>query len=411
MLWLFRRHVRGRRGAYVIVSPREWGDDHDRPFWLHGYEVLDLFEARVALADIARTPEGPELLRNVAREILPYSHLVRVAADPYERTQQHVRRVEELRRALGSFTGEGERPPRFARFYICRRTRPVQVPQLPPDPWKEVAKAIEAAKAAPRGYVTIEVLTEEEKPVPSVRLEVLLADGEVISRATDADGRLHVEPIPQGRCTVRVTTLDGTAWRPGTGSASRVDQRHTRTHVVRHGERLGHIARQHGFYDWQKLWSAPENAALREKRREPQWLRPGDEIVIPSIQVHQVVWPTDQAHRIVVRERPDEASVFVVTPYTRVDLEQGVEAEFTLVGPRYSQKLALSAHHTPVADHFEVHFIELEFKGVPTDDRYVLKIKPDGGEECTVLEDVPFEELVSDTQLDGGLERSRESAG
>jgi hypothetical protein len=390
MPWPFSRYVCGLRGEYQVVSPREWQEGADRHFWLRDYEVLDPFEARAALADIRRTPEGTELLRNVAREVLPdYRSIAASSTDD-------ARWSEAVERALGWSIGRQGAPPRLALFYICRRKRTPQAPQPPFDSWKSTLQAIEAAKAAARAYVTIEAITEDEEPLPHLPLEVLLADAEVINRSTDSNGRLHLEPIPRGRCTVRVTTVDGAAWSPSTGSSSRVDQQHRRVHVVRQGERLGSIARRYGFYDWKKLWNAPDNGALREKRREPQWIRAGDEIVIPAIQIHQVVWPTDQSHRIIVRERPDEASVFVVTPYTQVDVDRGVDAELTLSGTRYSQKLLVSANRIPVSDYFDVQFVELEFKGVPTNGRYALKIKPEGSEEHIVFEDVPFTELMDD---------------
>jgi hypothetical protein len=406
MFWPFSRRIRALGGDYRIVSPKEWRNGAERPFWLQDYEVLDLFEARVALAEIARTQGGAELLRDVAAEVLPYFYSINPPPNTWEHAAEAARRLQELERALGMFPGERGAPPAFARFYVCRRKQPALAPAPTFDPWESTRSAIAAARAAPRGYVTIEAVTEDEEPVPQLRLEVLLSDGEVLSRITDASGRLHLEPIPQGRCTVRVTAVDGAAWRPSTESAARIEQRHKQAHTVRSGERLGDIARLYGFYDWKKLWSAPENDSLREQRREPQWIRPGDQVVIPGIQIYQVVWPTDQTHRIILRERPDEASLFVVTPYTPADLERGHDAELTLSGPRYSQTLMLSASHTPVSDYFDDPFVELEFKGVPTNGRYLLKIKPQGGEERTAFKDVPFAALMGDAHV----EEERESS-
>jgi hypothetical protein len=405
MFWSFRCRVWGAVAAdYELVSRREWQYGANRASRLRDFEVLDLLDARSALAAIAGTREGRQVLRKIAEEVLPYFYSINPPPDSYEAAAEDRRRLAELTRELGSHSGEPGEPPVFASFYICRRRQPAHTPQPLPDPWKSVREAIGAAKAAPRGYVTIEAVTEDEEPVPQLRLEVLLADGEVLSRSTDASGRLHLEPIPQGRCTVRVAAVDGAAWRPSTGSAALVEQRYKQAHAVRRGERLGDIARLYGFYDWHKLWSASENDALREQRREPQWIRPGDQVMIPGIQIHQVVWPTDQTHHIVLRERPDEASVFVVTPYTRADLERGHDAELTLSGPRYSQTLMLSTSHTPVSDYFGVHFVELEFKGVPTNGRYLLKMKPQGGEEHALFEDVPFAALMGDAHAEGKQE-------
>lgn len=54
-----------------------------------------------------------------------------------------------------------------------------------------------------------------------------------------------------------------------------------KTHVVRAGDCLTSIAYENGFF-WQKLWAHPENAELREKRKDPCSLAPGDVVRIPG---------------------------------------------------------------------------------------------------------------------------------
>ena len=39
-------------------------------------------------------------------------------------------------------------------------------------------------------------------------------------------------------------------------------------HIVRQGEHLARIARQHGFSDYQTIWDHPENAQLKQKREQ-----------------------------------------------------------------------------------------------------------------------------------------------
>jgi N-acetylmuramoyl-L-alanine amidase len=70
--------------------------------------------------------------------------------------------------------------------------------------------------------------------------------------------------------------------------------------VVEQGECLSRIAHRYGIKDWKKGWNAPENEALRKKRKNPNVLLPGDEITVPGIDVHEIIVPTDQTHRIVV---------------------------------------------------------------------------------------------------------------
>ncbi|SEK53466.1 Peptidoglycan-binding (PGRP) domain of peptidoglycan hydrolases-containing protein [Stigmatella aurantiaca] len=53
-------------------------------------------------------------------------------------------------------------------------------------------------------------------------------------------------------------------------------------HKVKQGDWLAKIARQHGFTRGQEIWDHPDNAALRQKRRNPYCLQSGDEVVIPE---------------------------------------------------------------------------------------------------------------------------------
>lgn len=55
-----------------------------------------------------------------------------------------------------------------------------------------------------------------------------------------------------------------------------------RTHVVVEGENLSKIAAAEGFRDFRKLYDAPENEELRKKRPNPNFIKPGDEVVIPD---------------------------------------------------------------------------------------------------------------------------------
>jgi Putative peptidoglycan binding domain. len=52
-------------------------------------------------------------------------------------------------------------------------------------------------------------------------------------------------------------------------------------HIVKQGECLGSIAKKNGFF-WSTLWDHPQNKALKEKRKSPDILLPGDEVFIPE---------------------------------------------------------------------------------------------------------------------------------
>ena len=54
-----------------------------------------------------------------------------------------------------------------------------------------------------------------------------------------------------------------------------------RIHVVREGEWLETIAHEYGFSSGEEIYSHPLNASLRELRKDPQVVQPGDEVWIP----------------------------------------------------------------------------------------------------------------------------------
>lgn len=73
------------------------------------------------------------------------------------------------------------------------------------------------------------------------------------------------------------------------------------THTVVQGEHLSSIAHQYGFANYRTIWDDPQNAALKEKRRNPNVLLPGDQLFIPSREAKLVTAATGREHRFVVR--------------------------------------------------------------------------------------------------------------
>ncbi len=68
-------------------------------------------------------------------------------------------------------------------------------------------------------------------------------------------------------------------------------------HVVQPGEHLAGIAAAHGFQSIRPIWEHPANAALREKRKNPNVLFPGDRLEIPEREERVESAATDKKHR------------------------------------------------------------------------------------------------------------------
>jgi hypothetical protein len=65
---------------------------------------------------------------------------------------------------------------------------------------------------------------------------------------------------------------------------------------VQQGDCMQSIAARRGFL-WETLWNLPENKQLKETRKDPNCLLPGDRVHIPEPRPHQESGATEQKHR------------------------------------------------------------------------------------------------------------------
>jgi N-acetylmuramoyl-L-alanine amidase len=67
--------------------------------------------------------------------------------------------------------------------------------------------------------------------------------------------------------------------------------------VLARGECIFTIADSSG-HKWETIWDAPENKALREKRKRPGVLMPGDAVIVPDLTPKSVSLAMDATHKI-----------------------------------------------------------------------------------------------------------------
>jgi len=72
-------------------------------------------------------------------------------------------------------------------------------------------------------------------------------------------------------------------------------------HVVSQGEHTFGIARDYGFIDYHKIWDHPNNAELKNRRKNPNVLFPGDHLFIPDRKAGEYSRGTDQRHSFRLR--------------------------------------------------------------------------------------------------------------
>jgi len=72
---------------------------------------------------------------------------------------------------------------------------------------------------------------------------------------------------------------------------------------VKQGDCMESIAYSHGFF-WETLWNLPENEELREKRKDPNVLLPGDKVFIPKLRIKEESCSTEERHRFRLKGVP-----------------------------------------------------------------------------------------------------------
>ena len=72
-------------------------------------------------------------------------------------------------------------------------------------------------------------------------------------------------------------------------------------HVVKQGEHLWRIALKYGFCDHQAIFDHPNNQSLKDNKRDPHLLMPGDRIFVPEVAPKTVPAATGQLHRFVLK--------------------------------------------------------------------------------------------------------------
>jgi len=75
-------------------------------------------------------------------------------------------------------------------------------------------------------------------------------------------------------------------------------------YTVVQGDHLSKIAKENGFPDYHIIWDHPNNADLKNKRKNPNVLFPGDQVFVPDMEEKQESGSTEKRHTFVVKREP-----------------------------------------------------------------------------------------------------------
>ncbi|MFH1216405.1 MAG: peptidoglycan-binding domain-containing protein [Pseudomonadota bacterium] len=81
-------------------------------------------------------------------------------------------------------------------------------------------------------------------------------------------------------------------------------------HIIKQGQCLESIAFMHDLF-WETIWNDPRNDGLKQKRKNPNVLMPGDEVFIPEKQEKQISCETENTHRFLRKGVPSKIHIVV----------------------------------------------------------------------------------------------------
>ncbi|MBU0753704.1 MAG: peptidoglycan-binding protein [Planctomycetes bacterium] len=93
---------------------------------------------------------------------------------------------------------------------------------------------------------------------------------------------------------------------------------------VKQGDCINSIADEHGLF-WEQIWNHGENAKLKNERKDPNTLCPGDELFVPEKEPGEVNCACDQKHTFRLKGVPAKMKVQML-----VNEEPRKNEEYTL---------------------------------------------------------------------------------
>ena len=135
-----------------------------------------------------------------------------------------------------------------------------------------------------RGTLTIVASNLAGRAQAGLSFHVIKPDGGPEKGKLDENGRATVKSTKPGSFEVTFPDLDGADWEgpgvlplPPSGGRTEISQ-----WVVQRGDRIETIARDHGFANWETVWTFKGNERLRNLRDDPNRVQPGDVVAIPT---------------------------------------------------------------------------------------------------------------------------------
>jgi hypothetical protein len=85
-------------------------------------------------------------------------------------------------------------------------------PSAPEAIYGQTVKDCPLAEKKEKTWIAIQLVGEDEKPIPGVAYRIILTDGSTAEGVLDEEGSAHLSGIDPGTCVITFPELDQDAW-------------------------------------------------------------------------------------------------------------------------------------------------------------------------------------------------------
>lgn len=150
-------------------------------------------------------------------------------------------------------------------------------------------------------WIEIEMVGEDDEAIPGEKYRIILPDGETYAEGTlDEKGFARVEGFEKGTCKVCFPNIDKEAWE-------KILMAHA-AYKVKLGDCISSIAFKHGLFPG-TVWDDPKNSKLKEERKNPNILAPGDVVHVRDIEEKEEDCASEERHRFRKKGVPEKLIV------------------------------------------------------------------------------------------------------
>jgi hypothetical protein len=160
------------------------------------------------------------------------------------------------------------------RSIVHAASKPDDGPAITPSQLRELLE---------KANLEIHVVDLNQTPQEGLAFKIATPDGGSVSGKLDKEGRGRAKSSTPGIFTVTFPELDGADW-DGDGALDLPEEPRSEAGRCKATaeDRVPAIAAAKGFVHWRTVWDFVGNADLRATRENPNVLRDGDEVAIPS---------------------------------------------------------------------------------------------------------------------------------